>query len=288
MNKRLYILILILILAATTLSGCQLAKPQASETQEQDQLIGIYVTTEYVDTFEVGEITIKNGEPVIESTSGKLYASEYDPKIGTCEFDGYDGILFANNTYTDENGVVNTGVTQNAYVTDVNIAIYDSSESIEGTLIVGNRKVISLYMNPVYRTVDDQIYLMSGSGLSMDIDSGVSGNKTISESNTLTSDGHTTTNSFSVTMNYVCEEAIDLFRIKYINQEDALINTIDINPNSIPDELNLASDVAYLIVEQIQDDEVIKRSLIVDESYLSLHFFMDESVAKHYAIPINR
>lgn len=292
MNRWLYFkrfVSLVLVMASVSiLVGCQLAKPEASIRPDTDALIGVYITTEYVDLFNPESIIIKNGELIFdESNQQRLYASQYDPKTGACVFDGYDGIFFASNTYTDDNGNINTGVANNGYVSDVKIAISDEAESIEGTLIVGNSTVVILHMNPVYRTSDGQIYLVNGSGMSFDVDSGCSGSQTISESNTVTTDGKTTTKSFSVTMNYVCKDVADFYRIKFMNPYDIVVNVMEIQPSDMPDELDVPNDVEYLIVEQILNDSVTERAIITDEAYLNLHVFEDGSIARYHGMLIN-
>ena len=50
MHKRIFVLIMVLALA---LSGCQLAKPEADTQKEKDMLVGVFITEEHLDLFDM-------------------------------------------------------------------------------------------------------------------------------------------------------------------------------------------------------------------------------------------
>ena len=72
MSRRLKV-IFCTMMSAILLAGCQLAKEEAELQQERDKLIGVYMTTDYVDTFDferymeenIGDI-MNGGEVVVE------------------------------------------------------------------------------------------------------------------------------------------------------------------------------------------------------------------------------
>ena len=65
MSRRLKV-ILGVMMCATLLSGCQLAKEETELQQEKDKLIGVYVTTEYVDTFDFEGFMEDNLEDIMK------------------------------------------------------------------------------------------------------------------------------------------------------------------------------------------------------------------------------
>ena len=98
MKKLSIVLILTLALA---LSGCSMLSEDTAPAQD-DRLVGIYITTEYIDTFDFEAYFAANAAELVESGGGEISsedAAKYTERIYAEVTDGkasfpIDGIPF--------------------------------------------------------------------------------------------------------------------------------------------------------------------------------------------------
>ncbi|MEA4966098.1 MAG: hypothetical protein VB055_09790 [Oscillospiraceae bacterium] len=287
--KRIASVALCCVLLALT--GCQLAKENGDTQTGSDQLIGVLVTTEYLDLFDLdgyvgdnassfsgGEITLDGTDPAYQ---GRLYASiAADPQTGeTGEttdpqeyvFDGIDGIAYFAAEYStgeDSYTGTSTGEGISDAKTAVNIGDEENTTTLEGTIYVNPRlSGMEYYVNPIYQSGDGSVYTVSGSGFSF---AGVSdeGNvysQELSHTATVTEDGESKTDSVTVKISFATMFAPEQITVLQMDQNSTVLSREEYQPGTLPDCLTLPSDVAYVVVEtdrhNAAGEQVAARSL---------------------------
>ena len=155
------------------------------ESINGEVLIGVFITTEYLDLFDFESYFQDNADKVLSggeiSSSdsapyeGKLYAILVDdpytnPETGETVttkkyvFDGIEGIAYFSARYTDEeSGMQYWGTGGDDAISDAHTGLHstDAGDSIEmkGTIYVSTSKGSNVfYYNPVYQTVTGEVY----------------------------------------------------------------------------------------------------------------------------------
>lgn len=153
-----------LILAlALVLSGCSMLREDGAPAQE-DRLVGIYITPEYVDTFDLkayfedNASSLINGGGEISSQdaakySQRIYATDNGGREGHIEFPMW-GIPLISARY-EEDGESYIGNESSDYMERGGLHVYSSDEGeryeMSGTIYADARGHIQAYCNPVYQ-----------------------------------------------------------------------------------------------------------------------------------------
>lgn len=128
--------------------GCTLAKEEAGAKTDQDRLIGVFVTTEYLDLFDFDAYLsdhanklMSGGEHLIADGAkyeGKLYADidkndSSSPEDWKISFGDVDGMLCIAPAWTDENGENFRQYRGDSMISDVNLdhTVTDDGENME-------------------------------------------------------------------------------------------------------------------------------------------------------------
>lgn len=159
----------VLTVMVSMLTGCNLALEEA-EAQEEDILVGIFLTNEYLDVgvpeLEVnsrGEITFKENT---EGIPGKLISDEYGPT--GIVFEGIEGYGIYSMQMWDEDLQIDVSyVFQDDIFSDVCWTVVNYMNSADATVYVGEDGDSKFYFNPVYRTPQGEVYLQPGNGMSL-------------------------------------------------------------------------------------------------------------------------
>jgi hypothetical protein len=202
-------LVLAFIIGLTDISLAARTENSRGET-ENDKLIGVYITTEYLDLFDYtgylrDNYENANGKIIMEgnndSYQGRLYAKLIEKTIINEDgsetaarpeyvFEGVEGFPYYCYNTVDEHGSCST-IKGDEAVSDghnyVGSTDEGSSVTLEGIIYMSPRKIIGpYYLNPVYQTEDGRIYMVSGSGTSMSGDNteGSSCSQSLDESKT--------------------------------------------------------------------------------------------------------
>ena len=175
MKKLSIALILALALA---LSGCSMLREDGAPAQE-DRLVGIYITPEYVDTFDLeayfedNASSLINGGGEISSEdaaeySQRVYATDNGGREGHIEFPMW-GIPLISARY-EEDGESYIGNESSDYMDQGGLHVYSSDDGeryeMSGTIYADARGHVQAYCNPVYQQADGSIYLVTGQGMS--------------------------------------------------------------------------------------------------------------------------
>jgi len=286
MNKKL----LLIILLSINLFGCQLAKENGADIKQKDQLMGVYITFEHLDLFDMDQYLNDNVDKLFNGTElsvtdeyrNRLYATYDESSVDKYDF-GIEGVLFANLTYEGEYGEVYS-VSGNGFVHDVHISFLDEKESIEGTLYLSNDKRSVCYINPVYKTEEGEVYLMAGTGISGD--AGGTFSQWITETYTEKNGDKTSEKSFEAKVNFEYLSPSDYYELKQFDDANNLLATEIIYLDQIPDSIEKNNDTSYSILEGYVEEKVVERTLIEGEDSLVLKSFSGFNAANSYYVSL--
>lgn len=264
MNKRLFAS---LVCAGLLLScpGCQLADPEQSEqAAEQDRLIGVFATEEYLDLFDFdayfsdnAEELASGGEAVISSRDsaaygGRIWAVQKDN--GDWVFEGLEGLgLYAYRYESSAESGTATHLDEGLTGNGMHVTSTDEGESVEleATIyhVPGSR--VRYHFNPVYQTPDGAVYLAAGTGIDLEgAAEGESSTYTLSDSVTATGpDGQSTVTSFSAAVHVEIMSAPEKITILQMDADSGVLDRTGYDPGRTPESLTLEEGCAYLIVE---------------------------------------
>lgn len=277
--KKLFVLLLTLSLALT---GCQLATERTSKDGviNQDRLVGVVVTTEHLDLFDVEAYLQDNLDDVMDGKisgdtsayQGRIYAQEEVEQTTTEDgvpcttiyynFDQIDGIqLLSYEAQTIlEDGTVLANFT-NGYTTEGFGVLSYGGELNEGTIYVpDDAEGVSIFTNPVYQDSEGKLYLVAGTGISSQCALG-SMSQWITEEHTETIDGEETTvkREFKITVEgvHVPEKVV----IYQMSGENEILDRQEYVPGQMPEELTPVEGCAYILVEQYAGEAVTRELL---------------------------
>lgn len=300
MKQRNKIAVLLTALLLLSLTGCQLAQPD-SQAQGRDRLIGVWVTTEYLDLFDMesylqdhagqlisgGEITETDMQPY----AGRLYAVRADKTLygdsGTKTvqeyvFEGMEGIpcFFALVPATETEESYHTMISDEA-ISVGQAALNDTDTGfdidLEATIYVASRPDQDLgqsaawYFNPVYQTPDGQVYAEPGNGVHGSLADGEVWTHTLEEEGAVTWDGTTETYRTSVKISVAAMDPPDTIVLLQMDEAAQVLDRASYPPEAMPEQLTLDAETAYLIVETHSGDQVTRALLGQADS--SLHTF---------------
>lgn len=267
MNKR--ILAALLACVMMLLCGCQLADPNAGPETEtaQDAMVGVFITTEYLDLFDLeaylqdnmGSITEGGTVPADDFRySGRIYAAATDNGY---EFEGLEGMLLASFWIETEYegywaSTVGNGLSdvQNKYLST------DTGSSIEHSANIYlpcNIDEVCFYLNPVYQTKDGEVYLMAGSGISMSTSLGGQMSQTMSAKASYTEDGQQLEYNYNSTLTVSCIDVPTEVVFIQMDENHNILRRDSYNPGQLPEEITPEKGAAYILIEEHFNDKII-------------------------------
>lgn len=259
MMKRLVCICVLLVLL---LSGCQLARADAEELPTKDLLVGVMVTREYLDLFDIegylndnASALLGDSDHVIEDTTGyekRIYANMEN---GSCVFDQVDGILFAAYEF-DEETQKGVRVTPCNEISDGHINTEETEgfllTTMEGTIFVDDRiGEVHYVFNPVYQDESGNVYLTSGSGLGSNIEPGI-GTKmshNISDEFEINQNGRTEGFRTEIKINVEAVSLAEKYVLVSMDQKHNELTRTEFAAEAMPENVSPAEGAAYLLVE---------------------------------------
>lgn len=293
------ILIAIFVLGATNI--LQFANASTPEKSESSRLIGMLITKEYLDLFDMERFLndhssqILRGQKISAQQSSeykdRIYASLTDEALQNEQgelhtlkkyvFDEIDGIAFFCPEYTDESGDIYQGSDADDAITDASFAVSSSDEeeslSMEGTIYVSTLNgPTSFFFNPVYQNDAGDVYVETGNGTSHsgDIVAGMSSTHRLNEETSVTVDGKKKTVRTDIAVTVCYMDAPDTVSVLQMDQKNNIIQQDKFETGEFPQELKPNAQTAYFIVEtnQANTDAVLSRELFTisdDNNYLT-------------------
>lgn len=285
MKKKLLVVLLTIIMI--TLTGCQLAQEDAGEVDAvPDRLAGVFITTEHLNLFDVEGYLQDNwngeDEVIVEGGSeyqGRIYAERVTKRSPDgyeyvdYEFSELEGILLAEFLIIPEGGTEEESYWTGGYGEGLNnICSYlhttdeGTEVGVEATLYLSDKSGdVEFYYNPVYQTEEGEVYLMEGTGTNFGPELGGTMTHTLSETRSITENGVITkeTGFVKVIMETVqVAERVVLIQMDENHQE---LTRCEAVPGGMPEELTAEADCAYILVEQIQSDGTVLRSVCQED-----------------------
>ena len=279
--KRKITIITICAAMLSTLPGCRLAREDAGFREHEDRLIGMFITTEFLDLFDFEGFFNQNARnmPIgglisgvnAENFQGRIYASLVSrtlsdegnnpvSEIYEFMFEGIEGFaIFAPMIPAADDRESHIGVT----VDDaVNVDMWhlqfgddETSATIEGTIAVSSAAgATGFFFNPVYQSADGHVFLTSGSGISVSgtqCEGSVFSQK-IESTVTVTENGRTTTFSSSVQVNIKTMFVPERFVIMQMDADGNLINRSSYLAEDFPDTVIPQAGMEFIIIETVR------------------------------------
>jgi hypothetical protein len=268
-----------------TLTGCQLAKEDAGEDNNGDRLIGVFVTKEYLDLFDMEGYLNDNisklsggGDIILDGNDskyqGRLYATlktrtlteeKTGKTMNTKEFifDNVDGSSFFVAKIPDiecEHSYFTSGSgdgISDRHSTN-NYGDQENSTTLEGTIYLSpNYASNTCFINPVYQSADGSVYATEErGGFMVDgmVGEGPVYSTTLNETTTITENGKNKSASISITISLVVMIAPEKVAILQMNHDSAIVSRNEYSPSELPDTLNMEMATEYLIVETYKHD----------------------------------
>jgi len=271
------------ILILFTASGCQLALEDKGEYNNRDRLVGVLITNEYLDLFDM-EGYLKdnlnkhfsggliNIDSVDSKYQGRLYATLKtrtltDDTGNTFEtrefvFDNVEGIpYFSVKIPPTEDEVGFTASSSDEAICDGHVSIHESDDeektSLEGTIYVAmGQSATSRYINPVYQSADGSVYAITGKGIMLagEQGEGSSFTQTLEETTTVTENGKRKTISFNIKISLNIMIPPEKIVIVQMDKNSNIISKTEYFPGKLPDTLTPEANVDYIIVESHKHD----------------------------------
>lgn len=269
-----------------SLSGCQLAKEDGMAQVEEERLVGVLVTKEYLDLFDMDRYLKDNISSFVDGKttyvnedkqySGRIYA-ELKPKTLThvesgktvetweYEFEEIDGISFFTAKMDSTDGISSFHTYFDSAISDGYYTMGNES-SIEGTIYRVPTDYDAVYVNPVYQSSDGRVYVMSGSGYSSSgiEDEGSRFTSTLEEKHVIVEDGVEYEESFTVIVTIAVKTPIENVTVIQMQEDHTVVSQERYRPEELPEEIVFHSETEYVLVETMSHSskgDVINREI---------------------------
>ena len=297
------------ILMAGTMGGCTLAISDAGTEGKGDRLIGAFITTEYLDLYDIEGYLNDHASSLVNNSSitlgndsryeGKLLAdvdkgdtdSIYEWKIS---FGNMEGQYMLMPVSADKNGeqyignLCSDGI--NEPYLHSNVSDDGEEQELSGTIFEiadGMEKI--WYVNPVYQTKKGEIYAITGNGYSNGghESEGSTMAASISGESTITENGKSQKEASKVTVQFTSMYKPVKTIICQMNDSNQILKCDEYQPTEVPDTLKVESDTAYIIVETKKETPtgkaVTSRSILdlnaeKEELYLEAWYPLDDGL----------
>ena len=284
------------VFMAFTVSGCTLAVPDAGADGNGDRLIGAFITSEYLDLYDMEGYLNDHAASLMNNSSitigndsryeGKLVAtvdkegaqSSSEWKISFGDIKGEyilmpvtedkDGNTFVGNLCSDGVGdpYLNYNVTDDGETQEISATVYQVSGKSEHTQ----------YVNPVFQKENGEIYAMAGNGYSNGVD-GSEGNTmaaTLSGETTTVEKGKTKTEGCKVTVQFATMYKPVQTVIYQMSETNQVLKQNAYEPSQVPDILKVEAGTAYILEESRKEDS--SGNTVTTRTILDLNSSEDE------------
>ena len=283
MKTKKIIALILPALVILSFAGCQLARGDAGENPDAGRLVGVFITTEYLDLFDMegylndnlsglsgGEINMDGDAGAYQ---GRLYAVLTERELtgeDTGEktlieeyvFEGVAGISYFVARFPDKENIEGYwGNSSDDAVSDGHVAFSygDEADSItlEGTLYVSPGIFgKTYYINPVYQSADGRVYTVTGSGSRVDgvQDEGSAFSQTLDETKTITDNGESKTESISIKISIAAMSTPRQIVILQMDKDSKIVSRSVYTPGAVPGKLVTDRETEYIVLETHKTD----------------------------------
>lgn len=290
-RRRMLAMIAVVILTIGTLTGCQLAKESTGDEQagdeQRDSLVGIMVTTEWLDLFDNEAWLQDNLDKIVaggeltgsasdyEKYSGRLYASVVERPLydengneasSTKEFvfEGVNGHMFyAAGIYGEDGEVlyITSGSDSGVSLSKNHLTFNDTGMvvELEGTIYVvpqAQEEIAIYHMYPLYQEPDGDMYLVDGNSVSFNNETdgeGMSMSYTYDEAVKVTdTEGNVSENKASVKVTIEVVLRPERVVVTQMDARSQIVSREEYPAGEVPGELVPEADTEYIIVEMFK------------------------------------
>ncbi|MCI5754256.1 MAG: hypothetical protein MR033_06540 [Clostridiales bacterium] len=277
-------LLCLCLCAALALSGCRLAREDGQE-QTKERLIGVLITAEYLDLFDVDayfqdNFRLQGGEIQVDGDlsayQGRLYAELTERQLTREEtgevttkqeyvFPDTEGLLciVPRMTPEGEDSYLST-MADDAVETKLNLSYTDDCDciSMDATVYMmasGLPDEIhgAAYVNPVYQSADGSVYAVSGHGVSFSAPMGVGAvyTQTLSERTESIVDGERRAEETSIAVHLGCMARPERITVRQMDGQSRCLVRADYEPGTLPEMLVPQDGTEYVLVETVSSGE---------------------------------
>ena len=276
--------------AAFTASGCTLAVPDAETDGSGDRLIGAFITSEYLDLYDMESYLSDHASTLMSNSSitigndsryrGKLvatvdkegaaYSSEWKISFGNIK-----GEYVLMPVTTDENGEsvvgnlcsdgvgephLNYTVTDEGEEQDISVTIYQQTSKEQKTY----------YVNPVYQTENGNIYAITGNGYANGTPSeeGNTMAATITGESQEVENGKIKKDTCKVAVQFANMYKPVRIIIYQMDEANQVLKQTAYDPSQVPDTLKVEPGTAYILEEIRKED--LSGQIVRDRKILNL------------------
>lgn len=234
-NKRQKRIVLCLAAAVCSLSACSLASKEGTQLYSEDELIGLYVTNQYIDI-------ARDVEPQ------RLYG-ELDAQANEVTFEGTEGyfLLYVTLPMEDGEGDCTTYITSGQFY-DISSEVKDGDISVKAQIAFYSSGKEVFYVNPVYRTQNGQIYLVSGAGMAATASSPSEVTYRTDAENTINGRSDSTSREFTLAIQYKAPLQTAVFT--QMSAEGETLKRDEFGFEKLPQQYVREDETAYTLVEQ--------------------------------------
>ncbi|MDD5804740.1 hypothetical protein ACTQWG_16480 [Blautia sp. HCP3S3_H10_1] len=260
-----------MILMACFSGGCTLAVPDAGTEGQGDQLIGAFITSEYLDLYDMegylndhASSLMRNDSITIgsdERYEGKLMATvdkgEGKPSSEwKISFGNIKGEYMLMPVTRDADGNTSVGNLCSESICDsyLNYNVTDEGEEqeVKGKVYqIPSETEQIYYVNPVYQKENGEIYAMSGNGYSngSETTEGDTIAATLSGEAVFTENGKSQKKTSTVTIQFASMYKPVRTILYQMNDANQVLKQVAYKPSAIPDTLKVEPGTAYIIEE---------------------------------------
>lgn len=274
---------ILLLTFALGMSGkVTLARKDTGDNTEGDRLIGVLVTVEPLDLFDMDAYLNDNidsmllgGEISMADTvayQGRLYAALVErtyineetgetEKSSEYAFEGVHGFSYFSAQVADEAGSYHAMSGDDAFADghiNLNVTDFGSSIALTGTIYIApTGGDIQYYFNPVRQTPDGRVYAVSGSGffIGSPMSEGEAFSQKLSEKWTETLDGATKTLENTVEIKISVMYPPKSIAIVQMDAQNHVLQEDVFAPDQVPNSLTPLSETAYIVIVTDRTDE---------------------------------
>lgn len=256
------------------LTACSLAAEDGTSENGGDRLVGMFLTTEYVNTVDWNSVDVSAlmDGGTISGSEEKIYGT-FDQEQGEYIFEGLEGYSLGVMKMKSDDGENYLATAASDCFTDVKLNLEDRENICSGVLYFDQTQISSqelrLYGNAVYETRDGTVYLVPGSGVQL---SGAGGDCSVTLSDTVTEVDNgkktETKNTFQATYRGVCP--IQAVKFTWQDKDGKVLKEESFAADEIPSSIIWEKETACILVTLQKTDKTAEYDLIreEDETYM--------------------
>lgn len=242
------------------LTGCQLAREDivTERAYQEDRLIGVLVTTEYLSIPRESDgriYAVLKDKTLTEEETGK------ETTIQEFVFENIEGFPYFVAYVPSEEGGDNVFASQSTRsqgheaISDGHTGIHYSDEeekiTLEGTVyFVPGLANLIFQLNPIYQQPDGRIYVTNGSSFSNSGEGeATQGSATLDETMAMTENGKTKKFTTNIKISMSSMFAPEKIVIIQLDKNSSILSRQEFAPGAVPDKMLPEEDTAYIIVE---------------------------------------